>query len=156
MHKQGDIADIASARDLVQFATTTLGGIDILVNNAGMNIPKRSLDELSVEDFASVVHTNLVGTFHMMHEVLPQMKIRGDGTVRPYIINAHLFDSHVVSTGLILNVSSIAGRQVTSLAGPAYCASKFGVNALGAAATVELYESGIRVCDTNYPVLRYL
>ena len=45
-----------------------------LVNNAGINIPKRSLAELSLDDWHSVVDTNLHGTFHVVHAALPVMR----------------------------------------------------------------------------------
>lgn len=125
--KQGDIADPVSAKRLVDFTTSTLGSVDILVNNAGINIPVRKLGELSVKDWTKVVQVNLNGTFHMIHGVLPQMKARQDG--------------------LIINISSIAGRHVTALAGAAYCSSKFGVSALGDAVGVECHEDNIRVTN---------
>jgi len=49
--------------------------------------------------------------------------------------------------GLIINISSIAGRHVTALAGAAYCSSKFGVSALGDAVGVECHEDNIRVTN---------
>jgi NAD(P)-dependent dehydrogenase (short-subunit alcohol dehydrogenase family) len=102
------VADIAD-RDqtaLIAGVVEKYGALDILVNNAGMNIPKRSLAELSIEDWHNVVDTNLHGTFHVVHAALPVMRAQGDG--------------------LIINVSSISGkRTISDLAGAAYCASKF-------------------------------
>ena len=49
--------------------------------------------------------------------------------------------------GLIINVTSIAGRTVTELAGASYCSSKFGMNALGNAINVEENANGIRVTN---------
>lgn len=123
-----DIADPDSAAALVAFATEALGGgIDVLINNAGINVPARSLAECSVADWTKVVSVNLNGTFHMIHAVLPQMRARGDG--------------------LIINVTSIAGRTATKLAGAAYCASKFGANALGDMVGIEEHANGIRVTN---------
>jgi len=122
-----DIADEGSAHDLVTFAQDTLGGIDVLVNNAGMNVPKRKISEISVADWTKVVQVNLNGTFHMIHAALPQMRERKEG--------------------LIINVTSIAGRTVTELAGASYCSSKFGMNALGNAINVEENANGIRVTN---------
>ena len=102
------VADIAE-RDqsgLIASCVDKYGSLDILVNNAGMNIPKRSLAELSIEDWHNVVDTNLHGTFHVIHAALPIMREQGDG--------------------LIINVTSISGkRTISDLAGAAYCASKF-------------------------------
>lgn len=102
------VADIAE-RDqtgLIAHVVDKHGSLDILVNNAGMNIPKRSLAELSIEDWHNVVDTNLHGTFHVVHAALPVMRKQRDG--------------------LIINVTSISGkRTISDLAGAAYCASKF-------------------------------
>lgn len=103
------------------------GGVDILVNNAGMNIPNRALSKLTVADWKEVVDVNLNGAYHMIHAVLPQMRTRRDG--------------------LIINVTSIAGRTVTALAGAAYSSSKFGMNALGDAVAIEEHSNGIQVTN---------
>jgi len=39
-----------------------------------MNVPSRTLAELSVEDWRKVVDVNLNGTFHLVHHVLPTMR----------------------------------------------------------------------------------
>ena len=102
------VADIAE-RDqsgLIAHVVDKYGSLDILVNNAGMNVPKRSLAELSIEDWHNVIDTNLHGTFHVVHAALPVMRKQRDG--------------------LIINITSISGkRTISDLAGAAYCASKF-------------------------------
>ena len=98
--------------------------IDILVNNAGFNVPGRAMDRITVDDWHALVDTNLNGTFHLVHAVLPHMRAREDG--------------------LIINVSSIAGRRALTLSGAAYCAAKRGVNALGEMINLEEHERGIR------------
>ena len=77
--KEADIGDEKSAADLVCFAEDTLGGIDVLVNNAGLNIPTRSIADVSVADWTKVINVNLNGTFHMIHAALPQMRERQQG-----------------------------------------------------------------------------
>ena len=119
-----DIADATAATELVAFAMDTLGAVDILVNNAGTNIAARGLAELSVPDWTRVVNVNLNGAFHVIHSVLPAMRARKEG--------------------VIINITSIAGRTATTLAGAAYCASKFGMNALGDAINLEEHKHGIR------------
>jgi hypothetical protein len=101
---------------------------DILVNNAGINIPKRSLQDISIEDWRQVIDININGTFHLIHAVLPCMRAQQDG--------------------LIVNITSIAGkRTISKLAGSSYCASKFAMNSLGEAINVEEYENG--ECDAK-------
>jgi NADP-dependent 3-hydroxy acid dehydrogenase YdfG len=72
-----------------------------------------------------LIDVNLNGTYHLIHSVLPVMREQQDG--------------------LIINVTSIAGRRtISNLAGSAYCASKHALNSLGEAINLEEYENGIR------------
>lgn len=119
-----DQSDSAAVAKVVQDAKDKLGRIDILVNNAGTNIPVRKLKDVSVDDFEKVLDTNLKGCFFFCHSVLPLMRAQAGGTV--------------------LNVSSIAGMRASVLAGSSYCASKFGMNALGNSINLEESENGIR------------
>jgi NADP-dependent 3-hydroxy acid dehydrogenase YdfG len=52
--------------------------------------------------------------------------------------------------GVIINISSIAGKRASPLGGAAYAASKFGMSALGLCLAAEEKDSGIRVCNI-YP-----
>lgn len=100
--------------------------IDILVNSAGLNIPKRTFLDLTPEGWEQVVDINLNGTMYCVMAVLPQMRKRKDG--------------------LIVNVSSWAGKFVGKVTGPAYNASKFGVSALTETINAEEGGNGIRAC----------
>jgi len=125
-----DVSDRESVLKLFDWAAKELGPIDILVNSAGTNVVHRSLADTTPEEWSMLLGVNLTGTFHCMQAVLPQMRSRGDG--------------------LILNVSSIAGKRALRLAGVAYCVSKFGATALGTFATLEEGKNGIRVTNI-YP-----
>src|SRR6185503_1053639 len=59
-----------------------VGAVDILINNAGVGIFS-SVESMSVEDFRTVLETNVFGVFYCCHEAIPLMKQRGGG----YIIN---------------------------------------------------------------------
>ena len=122
-----DISDRVAVENLFGFARKELGHIDILVNNAGVNVPNRSLDVLSADDFDLMVNVNLNGTFYCVHEALPGMRERGDG--------------------LIINVSSIAGVRASVVAGAGYVASKHGMAGLSMALSVEESRHGIRSCN---------
>jgi NADP-dependent 3-hydroxy acid dehydrogenase YdfG len=119
-----DVADhkaVAKAADEVQ---RRHGHIDILVNSAGINLPKRSFLNVSVEGWDQVVAINLSGMFYCCHAVLPGMRER--------------------KGGLIINVSSWAGRYASVLTGPAYNATKRAVIALTESITIEECANGIR------------
>jgi NADP-dependent 3-hydroxy acid dehydrogenase YdfG len=125
-----DVADRASVAKLFQWAADQFGPIDILVNAAGLNIVHRSLAETKPEEWDRLLAINATGTFNCMQAILPQMRERGDG--------------------LIINISSIAGKRALRLGGVAYCASKFAMTALGTFATLEEGRNGIRVTNI-YP-----
>ena len=126
------VADIAE-RDqtgLIAHVVDKHGSLDILVNNAGMNIPKRSLAELSIEDWHNVVDTNLHGTFHVralhfrLSHSFPHTNLKSPCAEQ--VVHAALPVMRKQRDGLIINVTSISGkRTISDLAGAAYCASKF-------------------------------
>jgi len=125
-----DVADRASVNALFQWAQTELGAIDILVNSAGINIKNRSMSGMQPEQWDQMMAINATGAYNCMHAVLPQMRERHDG--------------------LIINISSIAGKRALNLGGIAYCASKFAMTALGTAVGLEEAQNGIRVTNI-YP-----
>jgi len=125
-----DVADPAQVQALVERVTKHFGRIDILVNNAGMNIKQRTLRELTPETWRTMIAANLDGAFYCVHAVLPQMIERKEG--------------------VIINVSSVAGKRSNPLGGAAYNAAKHGMSALGLCLAAEEKDSGIRVSNI-YP-----
>lgn len=117
-----DVAD----RQVVERVAASIGPVDILVNSAGVNTPKRFWRELRGEEWDRVVRTNPDGTAYCILAVLPGMRAKG--------------------SGVIINVSSWAGRYDTQFTGAAYNASKFGVGALTATINMEEGVNGIRAC----------
>jgi NADP-dependent 3-hydroxy acid dehydrogenase YdfG len=119
-------ADVRRHAEIDAALTTvvsTLGGIDILVNNAGVGVFK-PVAETTVEDWHTVIDTNLSGVFYGCHAVLPHLKARGGGW--------------------IINVSSLASKN-PFVNGAAYCASKAALNAFSEALMQEVRYDGIRV-----------
>lgn len=102
------------------------GRVDILINNAATNVSgPRHLDGLEREEWERVLRVNLTGAYHMVQVALPVMRRQRDG--------------------LVVNVSSGAGRQVTSaLPGTAYTVAKHGLNGLSHSITREEAAHGIR------------
>jgi len=133
-----DVADRAGVEKLIESVEKKIGPVDILVNNAGVNVPRRTMADVSAEDFEKMVRINLTGAFHCIQAVLPGMRARGGG--------------------LIINVSSIAGVRASVLAGAGYSASKFGLSALSLTTGMEEGENGIRSClicpgEVNTPLI---
>ncbi len=98
--------------------------MDILINSAGINDPRRNFFNVSTEAWDRIVGINLSGMFYCVHAVLPGMRSRKDG--------------------LIINVSSWAGRYASTLTGPAYNATKHAVIALTESINMEEGLNGIR------------
>ncbi len=99
------------------------GGLDILVNNAGIGFFK-NLEAMSLEDWNSIIETNLTGVFLCSRASIPRMRARGGG--------------------YILNLSSLAGTNAFPTA-TAYNASKFGLNGMSEALMQEVRHDGIKV-----------
>jgi len=120
---QADITDENEVRRVEHDVLSRFGRVDILVNNAGLNVRKPMI-EFSLEEWNSVLATNLTGAFLMCRSFVPQMKGRGYGR----IINLTSTMSHV----------SIPGRS-------AYSASKAGLLGFTKALALELAAEGITV-----------
>lgn len=134
-----DVADREAVDAAAGRLLESLGRVDILVNNAGLNIPQRRLDVLEPEDWDTVIHVNLTGAYNMVRAVLPPMRAQGGG--------------------LIVNVSSMAGKRATGVSGAAYVASKHGMNGLSLEINEEEWPNGIRstaLCpgEVNTPILQ--
>lgn len=134
----GDVTDLEQTLELARQAREKLGGLDILVNAAGANIRERSVHTVSPQDWKKLLEVNATGAFHWIHATLPTLEEQG--------------------RGLIVNISSIAGKRATPLGGVAYNASKFAMTALGTTTGIEAGPRGVRVTniypgETNTPIL---
>ena len=119
-----DVMDRDGIARVMTDITDTLGDIYLLVNNAGMNTTKRTATEMDPEDWDRVVDINLTGAFNCFRGVFPSMKSRREG--------------------MVVNISSMAGRQISLLGGAAYSASKHAMVALTHSINLEAAEYGIR------------
>jgi NAD(P)-dependent dehydrogenase (short-subunit alcohol dehydrogenase family) len=134
-----DVANRSDVMELFAWLDRQWGRpLDVLVNSAGINVARRSMAELDPEEWDRVVAVNLTGAFNCMYAALPGMRQQRGG--------------------LIINISSIAGKRAMRLGGVAYCASKFGMTALGTTAGLEERPNGIRVTniypgEVNTPIL---
>lgn len=121
-----DVSDPRAVQAVVDDVVARWGRLDVLVNNAGLNVPERSTDTVSPQDWATVLDVNLTGTFLMTRAALPTMRAQGSGTV--------------------LNVSSYAGWRAMALTGPAYSAAKAGVNSFTETLNLTERQHGVRAC----------
>lgn len=116
-----DKAAVLAARDRI---LARFGRIDVLVNSAGLNARNRHWHHVSLEDWDRVIRIDLDGAFYCARAVLPTMVAQKDG--------------------LIVNVSSWAGKYPSMLTGPAYSAAKHALNALSESLNMEAGIHGVR------------
>src|ERR1700730_14130074 len=75
-----DVTDKAAVTAMVERTLRELGRIDILVNNAGINI-RKAPHALELEEWESVIKTNLTSAFLCSQAVYPAMKAVGGGKI---------------------------------------------------------------------------
>jgi 3alpha(or 20beta)-hydroxysteroid dehydrogenase len=118
-----DVTSEADWAAAVRDTTAVFGPLNVLVNNAGI-LRRKSIADMSAEEFREVLEVNLVGEWLGIKSVIEPMTAAGGGSV--------------------INISSVEG--FTGAAGlSAYSASKFGVRGITRSAAQELGHLGIRV-----------
>lgn len=120
------IGNLEATKIVAASVLTQYQRIDLLVNAAGTNVPQRSLEVLSMEDYHEMMDSNLNGAFYLVQAFLPMMRQQRSGT--------------------IVNIVSDAGRQASPKAGPGYVISKFGMVGLTQSINAEERGNGIRAC----------
>ena len=120
----GDVAAAGVAESLVARTVDRFGRLDILVNNAAFASGTR-FEQLSAEEWRTALEVNMTAPFLLMKAAVPVMKAQ--------------------RYGRIINISSTAGRMVSTLGGAHYTASKSGLLGLTRAGAKELGVYGITV-----------
>ena len=121
-----DLTDEKQVAAALAKVEATIGGPDILVNNAGVNLPKRYLHQLTPDAIRTLVDGNLTAPFFTSVAVLPGMRKRGGGH--------------------IIQIASMAGKNISFLSGPGYTAAKHGFVALSQSINQENGIHNIRSC----------
>ena len=116
-----DVTNEGQSRDAAARAVAKFDRIDVLVNNAGYGL-LGAVEEASAIEVERVFSTNVFGLLNVVRAVLPWMRKQ--------------------RSGHIINMSSIGGYTSSSGWG-VYCATKFAVEGIGEALSVELAPLGI-------------
>lgn len=127
-----DVDDDKSVKDAVNKIVAEKKRIDVLVNNAGYGLVG-CVEELSIDEVKAIFETNLFGIVRVTQAVLPTMRKQG--------------------SGIIVNVSSIAGR-ISFPVTPAYISTKFALEGLSESMRYELEQFGIKVILVEPGVIR--
>lgn len=120
---QADVADAAQASRLIEETVNQLGRIDALVNNAGINID-RSLKNLGVDDWNTVIQVDLNSYFYTVKAALPHFMKQ--------------------NSGKIVNISSFVG-QAGNFGQANYSAAKAGIIGFTKTAALELARFNVTV-----------
>ena len=116
-----NVTDEQEVRKLEHDVLERFGAVHILVNNAGINV-RKNVPDFTLDEWRSVMDTNLTSVFLLCRSFIPQMQNLGYGR--------------------IINMSSIMGH--VSLPGrAAYSASKTGLLGLTRALALELAGTGV-------------
>lgn len=118
-----DVTDTDRTQEMVDRVLADFGRIDILINNAG-NHCKKTIEDMSVEDYAAVLNTHLVGAFALTKAVVPYMKKSRHGRI--------IFQASMTS---YIGMPMVAG----------YSTAKAGILGLIHSLTAELAEYGVTV-----------
>ena len=115
--------------------------INILVNNAGLALGRDSFENANLDDWDTMLDTNVKGLMYVSKAVIP------------YLIEK--------KQGHIINIGSIAGKEVYQF-GNGYCASKFAVDALSKSMRIDLLSKNIKVtaihpgaAETEFSLVRF-
>jgi NAD(P)-dependent dehydrogenase (short-subunit alcohol dehydrogenase family) len=119
-----DVSDEPAVDRMFDEAQGTLGGLDVLINNAGIAGPTGKVDEIDPDEWRRTIDIDLTGQFLVVRRAVPLLRAAGGG--------------------LIVNISSVAGRLGYALRTP-YAAAKWGVVGLTASLAKEVGPDGIRV-----------
>jgi NADP-dependent 3-hydroxy acid dehydrogenase YdfG len=136
-----DIRDRAACFAAIHSLPEEWKNIDILVNNAGGAWGRDRFDDADLDDWDTMMDTNVKGLMYITKAVLPVMKES--------------------KKGHIINIGSIAGKEVYEY-GNGYNAAKFAVDAISKAMRIDLLPYGIKVthiapgaAETEFSLVRF-
>ena len=133
LEKQYDIAVLPLCVDVQDKVAVTVAfndlpqqwkKIEILINNAGLALGRDSFEEADMDDWETMLNTNVHGLLYVSRAILPFMLAQ--------------------KKGHIINMGSVAGKEVYEK-GNVYCASKFAVDAISKAMRIDLLKNNIKV-----------
>jgi NADP-dependent 3-hydroxy acid dehydrogenase YdfG len=136
-----DVQDHSATTEAIASMPPEWQEVDILINNAGLAAGRDSFDTAAMDDWETMLNTNVHGLLYVTRALLPQMIRR--------------------KSGHIINLGSVAGKEVYEK-GNVYCASKFAVDALSKSMRIDLLPHQIKVTaihpgavETEFALVRF-
>lgn len=136
-----DVRDKKTVFNTLQNIPDEWKKIDVLINNAGLALGRDFFEDADLEDWETMIDTNVKGLLYVTKAILPFMIDR--------------------KKGHIINVGSVAGKEVYEK-GNVYCASKHSVDAISKALRIDLLRHHIKVtaihpgaAETEFSLVRF-
>lgn len=136
-----DVQDRKKVTDTLKNLPEEWQAIDVLVNNAGLALGRDSFENANLDDWDTMMDTNVKGLMYVTKAIIPFMISR--------------------KKGHIINIGSTAGKEVYK-DGNAYCASKHAVDAISKAMRIDLLPHRIKVtaihpgaAETEFSIVRF-
>ncbi|MDZ4070543.1 MAG: SDR family NAD(P)-dependent oxidoreductase [Sediminibacterium sp.] len=136
-----DVQDRKTVADTLSNLPEEWQAIDVLVNNAGLALGRDSFENANLDDWDTMMDTNVKGLMYVTKAIIPFMISR--------------------KKGHIINIGSTAGKEVYK-DGNAYCASKHAVDAISKAMRIDLLPHHIKVttihpgaAETEFSIVRF-
>ena len=136
-----DVRDIKLAEKCLSELPQEWKSIDVLVNNAGLALGLEPEYEGNIDDWGTMIDTNIKGLLNMTRLVVPGMVERNCG--------------HIINVGSVAGDAAYAGGNV-------YCATKAAVKALTDGLRIDVANTAIRVTnlkpglvETNFSNIRF-
>lgn len=136
-----DVQDRQATTEILSNIPQRWQKIDVLINNAGLALGRDSFEDADMDDWETMLNSNVHGLLYVSKAVLPFMLAQGKGH--------------------IINVGSVAGKEVYEK-GNVYCASKFAVDAITKSMRIDLLKNNIKVTgihpgavETEFSLVRF-
>lgn len=136
-----DVRNRAAVFSAIEQLPQAFKKIDILINNAGLALGRDYFEDADIDDWETMLDTNVKGVMYVTKAVIPGMIERKEGH--------------------IINIGSIAGKEVYEK-GNGYCSSKYALDALSQSMRVDLLRHKIKVtgihpgaAETEFSMVRF-
>ncbi|MFP5039693.1 SDR family NAD(P)-dependent oxidoreductase [Parasediminibacterium sp. JCM 36343] len=136
-----DVQDKKAVFEAIESLPEEWKAIDVLINNAGLALGRDSFQDASLDDWETMIDTNVKGLMYVSKAVVPLMTARKQGH--------------------IINLGSIAGKEAYKN-GNMYCATKAAVDMLSKTMRIDLLPFHIKVtaihpgaADTEFSMVRF-
>ena len=136
-----DVRDKEEVKDHIGSLLNNWQSIDVLVNNAGLALGKDYFDEANMDDWETMIDTNVKGLLYVSRAVIPYMANR--------------------KKGHIINIGSVAAKEIYEK-GNVYCATKNAVEAISHGMRIDLLRHKIKVtaihpgaAETEFSIVRF-